>query len=473
MQSHNKKSCVVCFQDKGRDEFHKKQWKLEGMSKCIACCGDRPHKCAACQQEKARDGFSKKQWKEEAGKCIPCMVDNRGKREKEQPHKCAACQEEKVRCAFSKKQWKEEAGICNSCVNNDNRRKKEKGQRTEDSSKRKADGAGDAHSAPKQTAVESTCITCQAKFVVSQKKKRLFWEPKCNVCVKAEERKEIERDKASYYLEYGVGYNSPNVGDLCFKKEPLVNESLVGKYKLIYYYSFAPCGEVAEDMHRTARGTLNLKLQSWDEKPALHGDYQIDTRTSNGIVSYEESWGATTSSSFIEHVTNWDPPVNGFNIFSHSSDEGKEKTLFVVDRSVNTSNDSWWSDLEDADEDEYYNYDHLMGAKLRILGKSTALVLQADRLCGNDYCPNAQEIRIASDSDDNLGVAEQLMKKYREGSNSWMCDHLKVPSSVAFLIREYVSPPPVFYLQEDDLILEVEESESPSWDKLLVFRKEA
>jgi hypothetical protein len=45
------------------------------------------------------------------------------------------------------------------------------------------------------------------------------------------------------------------------------------------------------------------------------------------------------------------------------------------------------------------------------------------------------------------------------------------PSSVAFIIREYVSPPPVFYLQEGDLILEVEESESPEWYKLLVFRK--
>jgi hypothetical protein len=56
-------------------------------------------------------------------------------------------------------------------------------------------------------------------------------------------------------------------------------------------------------------------LQSWDEQPALHGDNQIDTRTSNGKWGDgPDSWGETTSSSFIEHVTDWDPEhvISGF-----------------------------------------------------------------------------------------------------------------------------------------------------------------
>jgi hypothetical protein len=219
---------------------------------------------------------------------------------------------------------------------------------------------------------------------------------------------------------------------------------------------------------------LELTLQAWDGKPALRGDYKIDTSTSIGKGG--DDWGQTTSAMCIEHVvTEWDCGeviCNGFNIFRHSKvdGEGKEKKLFIANRYVSTCN-NWWSDLHNTTEDD--NDERFFGAKLRILGKSTALGLQADRLCDNEYFPNAQEIRIASDPD-NLGVAEQLMKKYRDGSNySWICEHLNVPSSVAFLIREYVRPPPVFYLQEDDLILEVEESELPDWNKLLVFRKEA
>jgi len=34
-----------------------------------------------------------------------------------------------------------------------------------------------------------------------------------------------------------------------------------------------------------------------------------------------------------------------------------------------------------------------------------------------------------------------------------MCAHLSVPSSVAFQIREFVTPPPVFYLEEGDFVL--------------------
>ena len=52
-----------------------------------------------------------------------------------------------------------------------------------------------------------------------------------------------------------------------------------------------------------------------------------------------------------------------------------------------------------------------------------------------------------------------------------MCQHLNVPAEVAFTIREFVTPPPVFYVEEGDLVLHVEESLEIEWNKGMVSRK--
>jgi hypothetical protein len=75
--------------------------------------------------------------------------------------------------------------------------------------------------------------------------------------------------------------------------------------------------------------------------------------------------------------------------------------------------------------------EHVYAAKLKILRKSGALGLQGDLVCGNEYCPNAITRDIASEPD-SLRIAEQLMKNCRNVSKSWMCEHLGIPSSVAF-----------------------------------------
>ena len=72
---------------------------------------------------------------------------------------------------------------------------------------------------------------------------------------------------------------------------------------------------------------------------------------------------------------------------------------------------------------------------------------------------------------DNLEWAEKAMNSYEDGNNSWMTRHLNVPAEVAFKIRQYVTPPPVFYVQEGDLVLVVEESLECEWNKTLIFRK--
>jgi hypothetical protein len=43
--------------------------------------------------------------------------------------------------------------------------------------------------------------------------------------------------------------------------------------------------------------------------------------------------------------------------------------------------------------------------------------------------------------------------------------------AVAFRIREYVTPPPIFYLQQDDLVLIVEHTRENEWERIFVFRK--
>jgi hypothetical protein len=122
--------------------------------------------------------------------------------------------------------------------------------------------------------------------------------------------------------------------------------------------------------------------------------------------------------------------------------------------------------------EELVRWDIFCGAKLIILNQSLALGLSADKLSEIDYSPTARRVEVAN-KPDNLKEAKELMERYRDGNNAWTCKHLDLPSSVAFLVREYVTPAPVFYLRPGDLILEVEESMHPEWNKLLVFRKEA
>ena len=124
-----------------------------------------------------------------------------------------------------------------------------------------------------------------------------------------------EEQKRLYHLTYGVGYQLEHSPELQFKTEPLVNETLVGKYELVFYSSQNDEEDEednSEDICRTARGSLELSMKEWNDKPALFGSYQIDTRMSNGTRDSDEHWGKFPCSLFIENVSDFDP--NTFRI---------------------------------------------------------------------------------------------------------------------------------------------------------------
>jgi hypothetical protein len=128
------------------------------------------------------------------------------------------------------------------------------------------------------------------------------------------------------------------------------------------------------------------------------------------------------------------------------------------------------------DEEVYYGCDEslsdeLCGAILNVVDKPTALGLHPDQLCDNLYDPKWATSHDIFDAENGEERAETLTARYRDASTSWVCKHLGVPDSIAFRIREYVTPAPIFYLREGDLVLTVEESRGYEWTKVLVFRK--
>jgi hypothetical protein len=90
-------------------------------------------------------------------------------------------------------------------------------------------------------------MTCQAKFVVSKKTKNLLKKGEVRHRCRSRKRTRIKRDKAPCFLEHGVGYEVPDTDNLCFKEEPLVNESLVGKHDLVHCSS--ACRDSDDCMH--------------------------------------------------------------------------------------------------------------------------------------------------------------------------------------------------------------------------------
>mmetsp|Transcript_30296 Transcript_30296/g.54810 ORF Transcript_30296/g.54810 Transcript_30296/m.54810 type:complete len:352 (+) Transcript_30296:261-1316(+) len=297
------------------------------------------------------------------------------------------------------------------------------------------------------------------------------------------EKNHREEQRRLYHLTHGVGYQLEQSPELQFKTEPLVNETLVGKYELVFYSS-QNIGEDeednSEDISRTARGTLELSMKECNDKPALFGFYQIDTRMSNGSLDFDEHWGKFPCSVFIENVSNCDPNrlgLNGVRVFetddsenSQSLDSSKGRKEFIVDR-VACQNYEWWKNLHTREEDELWN--EYCGLVMKVFARRRALALYPKKnLHSNYYGKNINwSVEGYDYNTDNSEWVDKAMESYRDGRNSWMCQHLNVPAEVAFAIREFVTPPPVFYVEEGELVTYVQESLPIEWNKTLIFRK--
>jgi hypothetical protein len=253
----------------------------------------------------------------------------------------------------------------------------------------------------------------------------------------------------------------------------------VETYELVYYSSYGgPTGD-EENIHRTARGALMLSEEEWDGKPALHGEFLITPSLTNGEICEDEDnrWQSCSideglAGLFIEHVTDWDPSrvSNGFNIFDDTvRDKGTKK--FILIKGEFRSSDMWFSDLHELTEDSYWDVEKLSGAILTVVDRPIALGLDPDRLCENEYDPEGATSHNLYNAENGQERAETLTARYRDASTSWVCKHLGVPDAIAFRIREYVTPAPVFYLREGDLVLTMEDSRECEWERILVFRK--
>ena len=299
----------------------------------------------------------------------------------------------------------------------------------------------------------------------------------------AAQESEVTVGPRAYWRTFGVGYEAPKELDYlypdCYGETPdSASSSLVGNYNIVYYHSDRSCcdEDQTESIARTARGWAHLTMENWQGTPALFGGYQIDCQPSFGGGTLCRGLSDTISGTFVENSVGWDPQGKGYNGFNiHGYDSNSNAMKLVFDRGIDTRREplEWWQDLgTDNEQSSDENMNAFCGGILNVMNKRVALGLCPDWLAGNPYnpraCPNHELLEL--EDPDNLKRAEELMDQYCDRS-SWVTTHLGLPKKVAFCIREFVTPPPVFYLEKGDLIVRIEESREPEWDKTLVLRK--
>jgi hypothetical protein len=170
-EMHN---CANCHEDKGKDEFFKKQWNLKDRGFCKPCWGS-----GGIDNTSAVEGANK-------GVVVECI--------------CVTCNST---FSFLKKKNSKPilSNQCGDCI--------EKSQL--------------------KNTVESTCITCQGIFSFLKKNIKQFKSPKeCTACVnetlrRQEEKEEESRkqrllaEKTDYFMTYGVGYKFDVDEDMTFR----------------------------------------------------------------------------------------------------------------------------------------------------------------------------------------------------------------------------------------------------------------
>jgi len=288
----------------------------------------------------------------------------------------------------------------------------------------------------------------------------------------AEKRTAKEADRKEYFRTFGVGYE---LEDSVGKGSVPDRASLEGYYKIVYYKSTRNCpqslddDEYEENIGRTARGWAQLEMKDWNGKPALYGKYKIDCEPSFGDrfsigpdgdhKVHSGNWGETRSGSFIENSIGWKSAgYNGFGI--HAANE----INLVVDVLYEFNHEyKWWENIRLSTDDGTERDDDYCGGILNVTKSSVALRLCPDWLAGNSFRRSLEPLH----GDD--ANAEELMASYKHKA-SWVTRHLGFSNKVAFLIREYVTPPPIFYLEKGDLLLNIEESSECEWNKTVVFR---
>jgi len=328
---------------------------------------------------------------------------------------------------------------------------------------------------------EHECAVCGSKFRGD----------KCKTCIK-------NTAKKKYFALPGIAYEHPVMcfGDdgfnadlleeylpaecnrIAFSSEQLTNEVLIGTYDLVFFSNYS----VYEQVNRAVKGKVDITMKDVNGEPALHIYYRIDGAERVFRGEYDKGMKiqffpridgeCIEVTNQLRSSTKLLQESNGHfgSIFQKEGvrDEEFESALgrrnFIDQLFPDEAkpDDEWWNDLPEAlTVDDEYLPDHFdeqdidyWGMALKRISRRVPLGVSRD-YPGHESNFNVIELNTNHILKDPkcLEVADNLSIQYKDGSNSWMCAHLGVPSSVAFQIREFVTPPPVFYLEEGDFVL--------------------
>jgi len=377
---------------------------------------------------------------------------------------CAGCHSDKPRSEYYKKQWKKSSGqgLCSLCW--------DERLRNGSATPKKRKAVADIQQQTKRQ-------TVTPKKRKKPKKQKAIADALAGI---QSQKMRVMSDFEKYFLSPGVSYefwdDSPSC-ELKYRQKKLENKELEGKYDLVFYATSRICcdDQDVESVHRTATGKMEVWIDEWGGKPALVGNFSLNS-TAPGTLFHDYDYydcngrghlinqmdGDWTSGGIAEMVTDEKAYMecNGMNVIDNGSPEYEK--MFLLKRDCYGGGRRRWYEGAELEEDLLDDY---CGAKISIVANKAALGLSFDHY--HDFTPEYQGIKPR-----DLKHAEELFDDHQTGRRfSWITNHLGLPSNVASVVGKFVTPPPVFFVQPGDLVLEVEESREPEWQKYFLFRK--
>eukprot|EP00816_Leptocylindrus_hargravesii_P012857 CAMPEP_0196826616 /NCGR_PEP_ID=MMETSP1362-20130617/93718_1 /TAXON_ID=163516 /ORGANISM="Leptocylindrus danicus, Strain CCMP1856" /LENGTH=433 /DNA_ID=CAMNT_0042207195 /DNA_START=229 /DNA_END=1532 /DNA_ORIENTATION=+ len=250
---------------------------------------------------------------------------------------------------------------------------------------------------------------------------------------------------------------------ISFCTEPLTNDDLLqGSYDVVFYMSSSNMSN--ESLNRTVKGKVEFSMKSRRSDSALHIHLILTEpflKTSSG--KYIEVTDQLRSSTECLHTEKEFFSTIFPNQSQSTKHEDFESALgrrnFVTQTCNYKHKEDWWNELHkalapDDDDDDYWSGPaEYLGFALKRISKRVSLGISRDHPSSEDSKFHSLKLNTNHllQKPDCNELAEELIAKYCDGSNSWMYTHLEIPSSIAFQIRVFITPPPVFYLEEGDL----------------------
>jgi hypothetical protein len=211
-------------------------------------------------------------------------------------------------------------------------------------------------------------------------------------------------------------------------------------YDIIFYGGCISMAGVAKRNHRTAKGTLTFSVAEFCplnypqtrprrlgevlEGPLLKGDVWLDP-----------------CMELLDPV-----PHNGNFCFY---EEGKIERIRFNDKADNGATSVPTSaSVLNVRSMQFPGGSRFATGEIRMIRHRTAALL----------CP---ETDPGTSPTVTIEEAEQMMQNYQHNKCLWMQRHTNLPAGVVHRIGEFVSPPPVFFLEEGDLVLDMD------WGKAL------